>query len=1521
MKHRNLKFYTCLGVMSLLAVGLMGEIAPVETVKRQIIKRDTEEKTYVNVASQASVSAHYTASWNNLAAVNDGAVNLNTTDNSLTWASWSNNGTRPSEGWLVYEWPSALSFSKSVIYFWTDIAGDNVGTNVAMPASYTIQYWDAVGATWKDVTLSGMESYPREREAANEVTFEPVETTKLRLFMNPSTDGTWYSALGVSEWEAYVEASKPVMTFNKANIVLSEQRSLQQVQIKLKGMSLAEDGVTVSLEGDLPGASIQEGCTSFTKADAEAGVDVGFAFDAAAVGAKTALGYAVFTSGTTVKKVPLMTSMDEGFVEHAVNLVYDPCGYTLDRLTLWKTVPQIVTLAEYENVKCGATCIKLEGAKSGIEIKNTTASSLYLPAGKYVFSGWVNTNGTFEAGVYTTEANVLSAEGEYWMSDDRMQLSFTIPNTNGEWSKFEFTFSISKNLVCGAWINNDHGKTGTLAYLDNYEIYNADYTGEKTEITVYKDYAITPVTFNQVHFTDAFWKPRMVQNQEVTIPEALRLCYENGRVDNFKKAAGLLEGYFVGDNTFDDTDIYKILEGMSYSIQVSPNEELSQEMDELIELLGQAQEDDGYLYTPRTAGDPAHPHKWMGANRWEKTPDLSHELYNCGHLYEAAYAHYNATGKRTLLEIALKNADLLVKDFLVGGLPYEPGHQIVEMGLVKLFRITGNKDYLALAKYFLDLRGTKGVMRQQYSQSHEPVVLQSEAVGHAVRAAYMYSGMADVAAMTDNQAYLDAIDRIWENVVSKKLYINGGIGALHAGEAFGANYELPNMTAYCETCAAIANVYWNHRLFLLHGNSKYYDVLERSLYNNVLSGIGFDGKSFFYPNPLESDGKYAFNQDGHVTRAPWFGCACCPSNLCRFMASVPGYVYAQKDNDIYVNLFVQCETELTLQDEKTVSLKQETNYPWEGNVKIAVSPSAAATFTMRFRIPGWAQNRPVPSDLYHYKEEASAVTQFLVNGEAVESQPDTDGYVSIKREWSEGDVVEINFPMDIHRVESNANVAANQGLVALERGPLVYCVESPDNSNLDLNRMAVEETSAVSVKDYTVNEVNLKAFDIAAAKEDIGTVGKVNVTAIPYYAWANRGASVMKVWMKTEAREKMAYEFKAANWVQVDRGTVEQDIESNTLKVTGAGTHNIAVNFSPAYDNLYALSSSQKYFLVKGKDLSLVPTESNLWWLNGWNHNSADMPTWTYKNNEGDCFIIWNVTKGAFTAEWLASDVFNFKTNGSLGTCFGLTSTAADGVSVLSDLSFYTPEKMIETYPELRNLGWNALELNEGNESYAAPIGADLYDVTLTRSLKTGDKWNTFCVPFDMNAAQLAENHITEVRVLHEIVSESGSSVTLSFKQADVVKAGQPCLVKAAAGYTGSIQVKGVAVKSEAPLTEVAGSHVNMTGNYVKTTVPEGSFFISDNTFYLADKESGVSLKGFRAYVDYMGSVEVNRMLIDIDGFVTSINGTLEDEILSKPVDVYTLSGLKVRSAVNRMDALSGLQHGVYIINGEKVIK
>ncbi len=620
------------------------------------------------------------------------------------------------------------------------------------------------------------------------------------------------------------------------------------------------------------------------------------------------------------------------------------------------------------------------------------------------------------------------------------------------------------------------------------------------------DYPIQPVAFTQVHLTDAFWLPRLRTNAEVTIPYILKKCYEQGRVNNFLMAAGKKKGGKLTSFPFDDTDLYKLLEGASYSLQEQYNAQLDSQMDSLISIIGAAQEPDGYLYTFRTA-HVEKPHEWIGANRWEKEEILSHELYNSGHLYEAAVAHYQATGKRGLLDIAVKNADLLVREFGPGKHQEYPGHQIVELGLVRLYRVTGKKEYLALAKFFLDVRGPKG---DAYNQADKKVIDQTEAEGHAVRAAYMYTGMADVAALTGDEHYLHAIDKIWENVADKKLYVTGGIGATGSGEAFGSDYELPNMSAYAETCAAIGNVYWNLRMFLLHGDSKYFDVLERTLYNGLLSGISLSGNRFFYPNPLASVGQHQ--------RSAWFDCACCITNMTRFLPSMPGYIYAQDKDGIYVNLFVADSAVIRLPSGR-VRLNQQTAYPWEGKVVVAVDPANRSSFALRIRIPGWAKGHPSPGDLYSFSDTVMKTIPIAVNGHAAACKFEK-GYAVIRRSWQKGDKVTIEFPMEVQQVLANPQVKADRDRLALERGPLVYCLEGVDQKDSTVQSIVIDQTSAIQTV-YRPEKLNgiteLEAKGFVATRKTGATAEPVSFAAIPYYSWNNRGSGEMEVWIPYKA--------------------------------------------------------------------------------------------------------------------------------------------------------------------------------------------------------------------------------------------------------------------------------------------------------------------------------------------------------------------------------------------------------------------
>lgn len=621
-------------------------------------------------------------------------------------------------------------------------------------------------------------------------------------------------------------------------------------------------------------------------------------------------------------------------------------------------------------------------------------------------------------------------------------------------------------------------------------------------------YPINPVPFTSVKVTDSFWGQRLKASREVTIPLAFSKCEETGRYANFEKAANPSDSINVGGFSFDDTDVYKTIEGASYLLQTYPDKRLENYIDSVLVIVAGAQEPDGYLYTSRTM-NPSHPHEWAGKKRWEKVEDLSHEFYNLGHMVEGAIAHYQATGKRNFLDIAIKYADCVCRE--IGDGPGQvvrvPGHQIAEMALAKLYLVSGDKKYLDQAKFFLDKRGHTS-RTDQYSQAHKPVIEQDEAVGHAVRAAYMYAGMADVAALTGDSTYIKAIDRIWENIVGKKYYITGGIGATNNGEAFGENFELPNMSAYCETCAAIGNVYLNHRLFLLHGDSKYYDVIERTLYNGLISGVALDGGSFFYPNPLESMGQHQ--------RQPWFGCACCPSNIARFIPSLPGYVYAVKDNDVYVNLFMSNKANLNVRG-KDVNLSQHTSYPWDGDIILTIDKNKADNFNLKIRVPGWARNKPVPSELYTYSDNKRPGYSIKVNGADANGILTTDGYLSVCRKWKKGDTVEIHFDMETRTVKANGKVEANRGKVAVERGPIVYCAEFPDN-DFEVLSAFMNQTPKFSVKEcpdklYGIVEISTDAQTLSYDGNGRIVAKDVKLTMIPYYAWNHRGRGQMAVWI------------------------------------------------------------------------------------------------------------------------------------------------------------------------------------------------------------------------------------------------------------------------------------------------------------------------------------------------------------------------------------------------------------------------
>lgn len=612
-------------------------------------------------------------------------------------------------------------------------------------------------------------------------------------------------------------------------------------------------------------------------------------------------------------------------------------------------------------------------------------------------------------------------------------------------------------------------------------------------------YQIEPVDIQNVKVTDDFWLPIIKRVQEKTIEYAIAKCKEEGRLDNFLIAGGEMEGEVKGKMPFDDTDVYKIIEGASNSLISAPNKELEIVLDSLVSIIKVGQEKDGYLTTWRTINPAKPPALWVKTEkgvRWDGL-FMSHELYNAGHLYEAAAVHYKATGKRNFLDIALKNADLMVNTFGEGEhkISAVPGHQIIETGLIKLYQITGKNEYINLAKYFLDNRGNpkNHKLFGPYSQDHIPVVYQDEVVGHSVRAVYMYAAMTDIAAIQNDSLYQAAVNKLWDNMVSKKMYITGGIGAKHDGEQFGSNFELPNLTAYNETCAAIGDVYWNHRLHNLYGDVKYFDVIERTLYNGLISGLSLDGTNFFYPNALESDGVYKSNR-GSCTRQAWFDCSCCPTNVIRFVPSIPGLIYSKGNNAVYVNLYASSHANIDLSG-KVVKVTQETSYPWNG--KIQMSVESDGEITMKFRVPGWSRNEVLPSNLYSYTETSKSQPTLSINGEKIATSI-KDGYFSITRNWNVNDKIEIYFPMEVRTVKANEKVEEDRGKLSLEYGPIVYAVEEVDNPKFDKISVSPNDKFTVQKEDIL---------------EGINTISNEILKAIPYYTWSNRGVNKMKVWL------------------------------------------------------------------------------------------------------------------------------------------------------------------------------------------------------------------------------------------------------------------------------------------------------------------------------------------------------------------------------------------------------------------------
>lgn len=644
---------------------------------------------------------------------------------------------------------------------------------------------------------------------------------------------------------------------------------------------------------------------------------------------------------------------------------------------------------------------------------------------------------------------------------------------------------------------------------------------------------LTPQPFNHVVLEDSFWKPRLQTQYDTLVPFALDKTQP--AVENLRRTANYLNGVedeLPEPERYIISDLFKVMEGVSYLLMEHDDPELERQMDEIIEIISEAQQEDGYLYPAHITGvaDKQRYDPWGGGGMGDRPYSWvvhSHELYDMGHMYEAAVAYYQATGKDRWLNVAEKNAQHINRVFFEGDPNYNdgepvnqaPGHQEIELALTKLYRVTGNELYLEMAKKFLDIRGVtykpegERYMSPTYAQQHAPVTEQEEAVGHAVRAAYMYAGMAAVDALTGGNHYGEALDRIWHNIVDTKMAITGGLGATRGIEGFGPSYVLPNEDTYNETCAAVGNVFFNYRMFLNSRDARYFDVAEIALLNNALAGVNLEGNRFFYVNPLEADGESPFNF-GEPGRKPWFTTACCPTNIARLIPQVPGLIYSYTPGEIYVTFYGSNFTSIPLEG-GDVKISQKSGYPFEGTVELTLEPTENQEFGLKLRIPTWARSdRFVPGELYRYENDIERNWSVEVNGEPAEAALEK-GFAVIRRTWQPGDRVELTLPMETRFNTAIDSVEADRNKAAVTRGPLVFAAEEIDNGveAQQLHLAGIPGASQVRADRFEEGKLeNILRLHIPAQGVEGAAGAEGTMTLIPYYAWNNRGNGSMRVW-------------------------------------------------------------------------------------------------------------------------------------------------------------------------------------------------------------------------------------------------------------------------------------------------------------------------------------------------------------------------------------------------------------------------